>query len=81
MDSRAPENPAEKQLEELPPCWLELSGCRPRIAFLPLLLLMEKQGGGQGTFAASAAADRRSWRGRTSGSPDWVAGRWRLELT
>ena len=41
-----------------------MSGCRPHIAFLPLLLLMEEQGGGQGTAAASAAADRRSWRRR-----------------
>ena len=56
-----------------------MSGCRPRIAFLPLLLLMEEQGGGQRTSAASAAADGHGAGGK-SRSPDWVADGWRVEL-
>jgi hypothetical protein len=69
MNSRAPENPFAKQLDELLPCWLELSSWRGRIAFLPLFLLIEKHGGGvaYGSPAASAlprvpAAGQRSWR-------------------
>jgi hypothetical protein len=48
MDSRPPENPPAKQLDELPPCWLEFSGCCRRIGFLPMLLLIQKHGGGAG---------------------------------
>jgi hypothetical protein len=41
---------SKKQLEELPRGWLELSGYCPRIALLPLSLLIEKHGGGLGSF-------------------------------
>jgi hypothetical protein len=45
MDCPKPEDPLSKRLDELGPCWLELSD-RCQLVYMPLPLLIKKRGGG-----------------------------------